>query len=48
MQTNFEKEKLSYQSPLIGICCISDDVVRTSSSDDPYVDDGYGDGLNWS
>ena len=46
MQTNLEKEKLAYQSPLIGIYCISDDVVRTSPKD-PYVDDGYDSGFNW-
>lgn len=44
MQTNFEKEKLAYQSPWVGIYCIGDDVVRTS--DDPAVDDGYGNSSN--
>ena len=42
---NLEKEKNVYHSPLIEICCIGVDVI--TASDDPYVDDGYSDGLNW-
>lgn len=45
MQTNFEKEKLVYQRPLIELVYISVDVI--TASDDPYMDDGYSDGLTW-
>lgn len=45
MQTNMEKGKRNYQNLLIEIVRIDVDVI--TASDDPAVDDDYGDGLNW-
>lgn len=37
----FEKEKSRYSSPIVEIAAIQDDVLTLS--DDPYVEDEYGD-----
>lgn len=44
MRTYLEKEQ-HYQSPSLDIVQMEMDVV--TASNDPIVDDGYGDGLNW-
>lgn len=43
----FLEEKTIYQSPELELLILQDAVFTELSKEDPYVDDSYGDGLNW-